>query len=468
MSGQPNIRNMTLVWAAGLDALTTHEIQDMFNVKVFNIPTDPDKILNIKAVTPEVIITGEGIPQEDREEIIQIMGLKFAQTPMFHIVRDIKKFDVYQAQSKGYKDIFLLPFERAVFEEMMIQRLAEQDSEVKKVFEHIRLMDIDADRPITFDLNLYLKANRKFICLLKKGAVIGGARFEKIQSQMSSCYVSADDLNAFNAYVQEGLARHSPPQDASATDRRRKLRNSVQALFREFFNQSKKNPTTAAGVEKRISEVKEQIRAVLAQTTFENWYRRFLEYSGDRLDQSYAHACNVGLTSAFLSMSTTIGKPEDVALAGILHDLGIAFIAEEAQEKDFIDMSESQQSIYKTHVQKAVNEITARSLNLHPNIIKAIAQHHEVFSGKGYPARIEGRNIIPEAQIVSLADRLDELTSFTVDRQALSPFDAIKAIHTAEESSGHLGRLYDPKFFMMVMDTFMETRNSYVKGRKAG
>lgn len=467
MTDQPNIRNMTLVWVAGLDAVTTHEIQDMFNVKVFNIPTDPDKILDIKARTPEVIITGDGIPQEDREEIIQIMGLKFSQTPMYHIVRDLKKFDLYQATAKGYKDIFLLPFERASFEEMMIQRLAEQESEVKKVFEQIRLMDLDPERPITFDLNLYLKANRKFICLLRKGAAIGAERMEKIQSQMSTCYVSGEEMVAFQEYVQQGLGRQAPPQDASATDRRKKLKASVQLLFREFFNQSKKNPSTGGLIEKRLTEVREQIRAVVAQTTFENWYKRFLEYSGDRLEQGYAHACNVGLTAAFISMSTSIGKPEDVAIAGILHDLGIAFIAEEAQEKDFIDMTESQQSIYRTHVQRTVNEIAAKNLNLHPNIIKAISQHHEIYCGKGYPAKVEGKNLIPESQIVALADRIDELTSFTVDRQALSPLDAMKSIQAGEEAGGPLARLYEPKFFATVMDTFLETRTSYLSSRKA-
>jgi HD-GYP domain-containing protein (c-di-GMP phosphodiesterase class II) len=468
MTGQPNIRNMTLVWGAGLDPLTQHEIQDMFNVKVFNIPTDPDKILNIRAATPEVIITGESIPQEEREEIIQIIALKFNQTPMYHIIRDIKKFDLPQAISKGYKDIFLLPYERTVFEELMIQRLADQETPVKQVFNQIRLMDLDPNRPITFDLNLYLKANRKFICLLKKGAAIGQARMQKIQSQMSFCYVSQQDMDSFHSYVQQGLSHQSPPQDASATDRRVKLKTTVSKLFREFFNQSKKFPSSTANIEKLIGEVKDQIRGIVAQTTFDNWYKRFLEYSGDRIDQGYNHACNVGLTAGFISMSTGIGKPEDVALAGILHDIGIAFIAEEAQEKDFLDMNENQQSIYRTHVQKAVNEITTKNLNLHPNVVKAVSQHHEVFSGKGYPAKVAGKNLIPEAQIISLADRLDELTSFTVDRAAVSPFDAIKAIHSAEEAGGALGRLYEPKFFQTVLDTFMESRNNYLKTPKAG
>ncbi len=467
MTGQPNIRDMTLVWGAGLDPLTTHEIQDMFNVKVFSLPTDPNKILNIKAATPEVILTGEEIPQEEREEIIQIIGLKF-QAPMWHIIRDIKKFDLPQASSKGYKDIFLLPFERSIFEEMMIQRLAVQEGPVKQVFQQVRLMDLDPNRPLTFDLNLYLKANRKFICLLKKGVAIGPVRMQKIQSQVSYCYVSNEEMMAFQEYVKSGLSLQTPPQDASATERRLKLRASVVKLFREFFNQSKKYPSTTASIEKILAEIKEQIRHVIAQTNFENWYKRFLELSGDRIDQAYSHACNVGLISGFISMSTGIGKPEDVALAGILHDLGIAYIDGEAQEKDFIDMDEEKRSIYRTHVQKAVNEITAKNLSLHPHVIKAISQHHEVFNGRGYPAKIPSKNLSPESQIISIADHIDELTSFTVDRQAISPFDAITLLHNAEETGGFLGRLYEPKFFQAVLDAFTESRNAFLKAPKAG
>lgn len=466
MTGQPNIRDMTLVWGAGLDPLTAHEIQDMFNVKVFNVPTDADKILNIKAATPEVIITGEEIPQEEREEIIQIIGLKFSQTPLWHITRDIRKFDLPHATSRGYKDIFLLPFERTIFEEMMIQRIAVQEGPIKQAFQQVRLVDLDVNRPLTFDLNLYLKANRKFICLLKKGAAIGQSRMEKIQSMMSTCYVANEDILAFQEYAKQGLNTQTPPQDASATERRMRLRGSVIKLFREFFNQSKKFPSTTASIEKLLVEIKEQVHNVISQTTFENWYRRFLEYSGDRIDQAYTHACNVGLMSGFISMNTGIGKPEDIALAGILHDLGIAYIAEEAQEKDFLDMNMELQSIYRTHVQKAVNEIAAKNLNI-PTVIKAISQHHELFSGNGYPAKIPGKNLSQESQIVSLADRIDELTSFTVDRPAVSPIDAINLIRTAEETSGVSGRLYEPKFFQTVVDAFTESRNAFLKASKA-
>ncbi len=59
---------------------------------------------------------------------------------------------------------------------------------------------------------------------------------------------------------------------------------------------------------------------------------------------------------------------------------------------------------------------------------KAILQHHERFTGKGWPKKISGNRISEDAQILSFADQFDYLTRFEPGKPRLGPIQALERI----------------------------------------
>ncbi len=445
----------TLVWEIGLDEKTIREVKENFAVGVFSVPLNADKVLELNLPQPEVILVGDRVASEERLELVQIAGLKYNKVPIYQVVRDIRKFDRNEAIKIGMQEAFLLPFERVLFEETVIQHIAQGDAKVKQIYEMVRLVDIDPNKKLTFDLNVYLRANRKFICLVKKGSSLGEAKKSKLQNKMKTAYVNVDEMQEFFKLVNEDLHKRSPRQEAGATEIKLKLYKSVKNLVREFLNPSKTTP--ADTMKALLKDFKLQIRNLLAQTTFDNWQGRFNEIYGDRLDSAYTHACNVALYACFLSMGANIGNPEDLALAGVLHDIGLAHIDEEALQKDYEELNDEQKSIYRTHVQKTVNALSSRPIELPSVVLKAVSQHHEYISGAGFPVGLKDDKIIPEAQILMLADHFDELASYTDVREAMTPQQAITKIIAEEDKKMLTVKRYDPKILATIDDLFEKT-----------
>lgn len=74
-----------------------------------------------------------------------------------------------------------------------------------------------------------------------------------------------------------------------------------------------------------------------------------------------------------------------------------------------------------------------RDLGLPSIAMRVIYEHHERWDGLGYPARVAAREIAVEAQIVSIADVFDAMTSDRPYRAALPAAAAIDFISSQRE-----------------------------------
>jgi HD-GYP domain-containing protein (c-di-GMP phosphodiesterase class II) len=127
-------------------------------------------------------------------------------------------------------------------------------------------------------------------------------------------------------------------------------------------------------------------------------------------------------------MGTGIGKPEELAMAGILHDVGLADIPQEIQLKNEADLNAAEMRIYQTHVDLSLKIIRDRKLIVPELVLKVIQQHHERMDGSGYPGAIDGKRFLPSAQILALANEFDKLTVVIDGKPRLTPVQAIQKI----------------------------------------
>ncbi|MFH1678916.1 MAG: HD domain-containing phosphohydrolase [Candidatus Omnitrophota bacterium] len=79
-------------------------------------------------------------------------------------------------------------------------------------------------------------------------------------------------------------------------------------------------------------------------------------------------------------------------------------------------------------------------------LLKIVRSHHEYYNGKGYPDKLKGADINIFAQIVTVADAYDAMTSSRAYRPALSKENAMKEIKENREMQ------FNPE----IADTFLQ------------
>jgi len=114
--------------------------------------------------------------------------------------------------------------------------------------------------------------------------------------------------------------------------------------------------------------------------------------------------------------------------ASALHDIGKAEIPAEILNKPG-KLDEEEWKIIKQHPNIGRDSILDRLKRPFFKKVAAIVhQHHERHDGKGYPRGLSGNNILVEAQILSIVDAYDAMTSDRPYRKALDRCIALKEL----------------------------------------
>ncbi len=147
-------------------------------------------------------------------------------------------------------------------------------------------------------------------------------------------------------------------------------------------------------------------------------------------------------------------KLDQISWASSLHDIGKIVLPDSIILKSG-RLTKDEFELIKSHTSKGA-EIIAESIPLNDKEIFDYAcdiarHHHEKYDGNGYPDGLKGDEISIAAQIVSLADVYDALTSKRVYKDAYEPDRAYQMI-----MSGQTG-VYSPK----LLEAFTEVRSDF-------
>jgi HD-GYP domain-containing protein (c-di-GMP phosphodiesterase class II) len=171
-------------------------------------------------------------------------------------------------------------------------------------------------------------------------------------------------------------------------------------------------------------------------------------------DYTYEHS--VGVAALLIAFGRAMKLPKEsikeLALGGLLHDVGKAHIPESILNKpakltddEFARMqSHVAESLRLVHGLPGVGEIARQ----------VIGQHHERFDGSGYPNKLAGKAISLPGQMAAIVDVYDAITSDKVYNRGMAPTQALKKL--LEWSKHH----FDPQ----LVQSFVRAIGIYPSG----
>lgn len=190
--------------------------------------------------------------------------------------------------------------------------------------------------------------------------------------------------------------------------------------YRKTLEQMASQPTVAA------AQCHEMVRGMVGEMLGdgESAIRLLSEAAGDK---SSMHPVNVTIVSLLLGKAMGLAQTDlvDLGMAAFLHDVGKAQLPDRVRwpEDNF---STAEYKLYQEHVGYGVQ--MARSMELTKGATLAIAQHHELFDGSGFPTRAKGDSMTMCSRILALVNRYDNLCNPSRPAAALTPHEALALI----------------------------------------
>jgi putative nucleotidyltransferase with HDIG domain len=248
----------------------------------------------------------------------------------------------------------------------------------------------------------------------------------------TAVFVDAKQIDKFYEYSAEKLARLSTQgiPGVSETERAERLKQNVQQLFHNVLDASANADfDTGKDLLEQSNKVVQKFVESKTKINIIDQIKNVLNNGSD----SYSHAQAVSTLACLLSMALEIGQPEDLAIAGLFHDIGHSNLTQEIDPFNYQSLPQEELEKFKKHPLSAVVILKEKRITLTPKIAEIIEKHHERMDGKGFPAQLPPHKIPMEAQLLSFANHFEYLMRQRAGQKAMSPLEAVDKI---AESAG--------------------------------
>lgn len=139
------------------------------------------------------------------------------------------------------------------------------------------------------------------------------------------------------------------------------------------------------------------------------------------------HPVNVTVLSLLLGKALGMAQTDlfDLGVAAFLHDMGKVQLPERVRwpQENF---STDEYRSYQDHVAYGVQ--MGKKMGLSKPVLQAIAHHHELIDGSGFPSRVRGEAMSQASRILALVNRYDNLCNPHQAQSAMTPHEALSLI----------------------------------------
>jgi len=170
-------------------------------------------------------------------------------------------------------------------------------------------------------------------------------------------------------------------------------------------------------------------------------------------ERAAMHPVNVTVMSLLLGKAMGLAGQTlvDLGVGAFLHDVGKLQLPQRVRWfEDGFSIEDFKQ--YQEHVNKGV--AIANRMQLTEGMLMAIAQHHELMDGTGFPMRLPGGDLTMPARILALVNRYDNLCNPMRLVTALTPHEALSLLFAQHKA----------RFDNIVLSAFIRMMGVYPPG----
>lgn len=292
----------------------------------------------------------------------------------------------------------------------------------------VRVKSLIPGKPTSFDL--FIRVNQQMLLYLRAGDQLDKTKLDSLSSKDSGqhFYVANADKQAFKSYVHNQiLSSETNPKEKALI-----LRESSLTLVEELYE----NPDVGQALSAARPIVDQFVRFMKAEP---EGMSHLISLSGHDF-YTYNHSLDVAIYS--LGLGEALGfqpdELEELGAGSLFHDIGKRQVSLDILCKKG-PLDENEWAQMQKHPQFGLILLNEQ-VGVSDAIKAACFEHHESFSGNGYPQNLSGQEIHPFARIVAIADTYDAMTTQRSYNVPLKPVDAV--IMMKEKLAGR----YDPQF----------------------
>lgn len=140
---------------------------------------------------------------------------------------------------------------------------------------------------------------------------------------------------------------------------------------------------------------------------------------------TFQHSVSVCTLLIAFARAMELDRPtiKEIAIGGLLHDVGKARVPDEILNKP-AKLTDAEFAKMKSHVVQSII-ILQNTPGISQIALDVAGQHHERFDGTGYPNKLKGEQISLYGQMGAIVDVYDAITSDRVYHKGMAPTEAL-------------------------------------------
>lgn len=263
---------------------------------------------------------------------------------------------------------------------------------------------------LPFSLFVRLPVTDRVILYRREGSTMDQEKLERVSQKQLKFFVQKHDYEKYLEYASRQLLEliRLQPRDTG------KLRAAANQMLTSAFGQD--DLKNAREIVSNMGDLVTQVVSEISSDGFMSRQSLFLRFAklaqtGTDFQRHPLHVASLAVMMAMgLGVTDQLSLVE-IGLAGLLHDLGLTSLPVSVIEEShrYKDLGTVSKALLKLHPQGTIDLLRQRGVAISQLMETMILQHHEEFNGSGYPMGLAGNNVHMLAQVLHVADDLDDL-----------------------------------------------------------